>query len=159
MGFANCIFIFLATIISLLIPSTKHDQAIRLVFGLVIFLLFLHPLTQLFNINPNQYVDSWESKVSEMMDEDLENEINSKKSEIQASQHAYILEQLQLEIRELVEKDLQEQFNLDLQTVEISLDDSNKLEDVNVDQIKTIKFMSQKDGQPDSRYRDCPDSN
>lgn len=36
------LFIFLATIVSLLIPKNSHEKVIKLVFGLIVFLLFLH---------------------------------------------------------------------------------------------------------------------
>lgn len=133
-------FIFLATIISLLIPSTKHDKVIKLVFGLVIFLLFLHPLTELFNINPNQFVKEWELKMEEVLGDDIEDEINSKKIEIQASQHAYILEQLQIEIRELVEKELEEQHNLKLNSIEITMEEVDGQENYSAEDIQTVTF-------------------
>ncbi|RPF55660.1 stage III sporulation protein AF [Aquisalibacillus elongatus] len=123
-------FIFLATIISLLIPSTAHDKAIKLVFGLVIFLLFLYPLTELFNVNPNEFVNEWEASVENIVGEDLEDEINSKKNEIQASQHAYILEQLEQEVITLVEPDLEEEFGYAIQNLSINLEEGINLNDV-----------------------------
>ncbi|SEP73253.1 stage III sporulation protein AF [Piscibacillus halophilus] len=133
-------FIFIATFISLLVPSTKHDKVIKLVFGLVIFLLFLHPITELFNINPNQYVESWEVSMEEMLGSDLEDEINSKKSEIQDSQHAYILEQLQLEINQLVEQDLKEEYNVSLKSVDLQVDESIESENISADDIEMLTF-------------------
>jgi stage III sporulation protein AF len=138
-------FIFLATFISLLIPSTKHDKVIKLVFGLVIFLLFLHPLTELFNINPNQYVDQWEVAMEDMLGDEIESEINSKKIEIQESQHAYILEQLKIEIRNLVEEDLLEQHNATLNSIDITMKEEDEKESYSAEDIKNLTFYLEKE--------------
>ncbi|TFB23837.1 stage III sporulation protein AF [Filobacillus milosensis] len=137
-------FIFLATIITLLIPATSHQKIIKLVFGLVIFLLFLQPLTKLFGVNPDQYIDSWELKVEEMTSESLEDEINSKKNEIQASQHAYILEQLQQDIRSLLSDELKQQYGLAIREMQIKTSGQDLKQDL-VEQIQQITFHLEED--------------
>ncbi|SDN17326.1 stage III sporulation protein AF [Tenuibacillus multivorans] len=150
-------FIFLATIISLLIPTTSHQKVIKLVFGLVIFLLFLHPLTELFGINPDQIVQSWQVSLEGLTEEDLEEQINNKKNEIQASQDAYILEQLQQDIKSLLEEDLMNQYQVAIRDISISLNDEaaeGSTEEV-VQNFESITFRLEK--QSDNRINEVED--
>lgn len=114
-------FIFIATIISLLIPKSSHEKVIKLVFGLVIFLIFLQPIIQLFNINPDDLIASFELNEEFHVNESIDEEISLKKNDIQAQQHAYILEQLEIQINNLVEEELRHHYDLAISDISILL--------------------------------------
>ncbi|MDQ0350988.1 stage III sporulation protein AF [Alkalibacillus filiformis] len=124
------LFIFLATLISLLIPKTSHEKVIKVVFGMIIFLLFLHPLSALFQINPETIVSEFELPELSITPEEMEIEISNKKSEIQASSDAYILEQLEQSIKSSVEEELVQQYDIAILDVFVQLDDSNDGEEL-----------------------------
>ncbi|GEN45286.1 stage III sporulation protein AF [Alkalibacillus haloalkaliphilus] len=119
------LFIFLATLISLLIPKTSHEKVIKVVFGMIIFLLFLHPLSALFQVNPETIMSEFDLPELSITPEEMEIEISNKKSEIQASSDAYILEQLEQSIKSSVEEELIQQYDIAIQDVFVQLDDSN----------------------------------
>ncbi|WP_017187549.1 stage III sporulation protein AF [Alkalibacillus haloalkaliphilus] len=119
------LFIFLATLISLLIPKTSHEKVIKVVFGMIIFLLFLHPLSALFQVNPETIMSEFDLPELSITPEEMEIEISNKKSEIQASSDAYILEQLEQSIKSSVEEELIQQYDIAIQEVFVQLDDSN----------------------------------
>ncbi|MGM8214083.1 stage III sporulation protein AF [Bacillaceae bacterium W0354] len=131
-------FIFLATIISLLIPANSHEKIIKLVFGLVIFLLFLQPLIQLFNLNPNEMASSWELTNDSFIEDKLDDEISQKKSDIQAKQSAYILEQLETQIRNLIEEELRESYDVTVNDIVIQLPEGTPAQ--NTTEIHSITF-------------------
>ncbi|WP_188206130.1 stage III sporulation protein AF [Alkalibacillus aidingensis] len=137
------LFIFLATIISLLIPKTSHEKVIKVVFGMVIFLLFLHPLSTLFQVNPESIISSFDMPELSITTEEMENEISGKKNEIQASTDAYILEQLEESIRSSIEEELIQEYEVVIEDVSIELNDDSDGEVQ--ENIETITFLLSED--------------
>ena len=76
------LFIFLATIVSLLIPKNSHEKVIKLVFGLIVFLLFLHPLKMIFQVEPDQIISQIQLEEFLQGEKVIEKEISDKKIEI-----------------------------------------------------------------------------
>lgn len=116
-------FIFLATIISLLIPTNSHEKVIKLVFGLVIFLLFLQPIIKLFNLNPDEIAQSLDYANDSFFDLNIDDEISQKKNDIQAQHNAYILEQLETQILNLIAEELIENHDVIVNDISIKLPD------------------------------------
>lgn len=116
-------FIFLATIISLLIPTNSHEKVIKLVFGLVIFLLFLQPIIKLFNLNPDEIAQSLDYANDSFFDLNIDGEISQKKNDIQAQHNAYILEQLETQILNLIAEELIENHDVIVNDISIKLPD------------------------------------
>lgn len=90
------VFILLALIIELFIPSTKLMKYIRLVIGLIFILIFLKPLFYLFQIDiekdisqqlTNQMIDSSAYQRSETI-------IEGQNKQIQAVNDAYVLNEV-----------------------------------------------------------------
>ncbi|MDQ0158593.1 stage III sporulation protein AF [Alkalibacillus salilacus] len=124
------VFVFIATIITLLIPKTSHEQVIRIVFGMIILLLFLHPLTTLFQVNPEEVVDNFEFSSDLINVDTFEEKIESQKKEIQASSDAYILEQLTQELQNSVEEELMEEYDLAIQDVLMKWKEDRETEEI-----------------------------
>src|SRR5690625_991894 len=102
------IFLLLAAVIDLIVPTTTMRKYIKLVVGLVFILLFLQPVFYLFSVDIESELDS---SITELYEEEteanwLEKETNFKKREIQASQDAYILEEMVVQLTTVAEEPL-----------------------------------------------------
>ncbi|MEN1970126.1 stage III sporulation protein AF [Lentibacillus sp. N15] len=106
------IFLIVAMIIDLLIPATSMKKYIKLVVGLILILLFLKPVFYLFDINLDQALETSLSKLSkeEAQQDSMENSIKMQKKEIQASQRAYILEEMAVQLKDLAKDRLKEEY-------------------------------------------------
>src|SRR5699024_7983286 len=122
-------FDVLATIIDLLIPTTSMKKYIKLVLGLILMLIFLQPIFHLFQVDIEQTIESslFQLEEQSFQDESLENLTEMKKVEIQASQDAYILEQLNIKLIDLAKEPLLEQHQAEITNIEFTFtDDSQK---------------------------------
>ncbi len=123
------IFILIATIIDLLIPTTSMTKYIKLVLGLILMLIFLQPIFYMFQIDIKQTIKTSFSQLEkqEFTVNSLENITEKKKNEIQASQDAYILEQMSIELIDLAENQLLEEHELEIMDIEFKfLEEQNK---------------------------------
>ncbi|MDX8359639.1 MULTISPECIES: stage III sporulation protein AF [Bacillaceae] len=116
------LFLLLATVIDLLIPDTSIQKYVKMVTGLLLITIIITPLLQLLSTDIDQIFSSMNTK-SEFQEEMLENEIEMKKKEIQASHRAYILEQTAVQMKEDVEEELIETYGYMIQDIEIFLTD------------------------------------
>lgn len=116
------IFILLATIFDMLLPQSSMQKYTKMVIGLLLIAIILTPLFQFISTDFEKSLSS--IPLFEPREEkDLENLIEMKKKEIQASQHAYILEQMAVQLRIAVEEELIEQFGLEIAHIHIQLNE------------------------------------
>lgn len=110
------IFLLLASIIDLLIPATAMKKYIKLVVGLILMLIFLKPIFYLFSVDIENELDSALSKVyqEEINTDSIGNLTKIKKSEIQASQDAYILEEMSTRLKEIAKAPLLDQHQVEI---------------------------------------------
>lgn len=109
------LFVLLAIIIDLLLPSNKMRKYIQLVVGLMIILLFLKPLFTLIQANIPEMIRTHMGKMtSEMNDHSTDNLINLQKTDIQASTDAYILEEMAKQLIHEVETPLAEVHDIEI---------------------------------------------
>lgn len=123
------LIILLATILELLLPSSAFQKYVKVVIGLLLIISILNPLIKFFSVDLNSQLASFQLESSEEDKAQLKNLIENKKSEIQASQDAYILEQMAVQLRQQVEGKLEEQFDKRLKDVVVqdqSQNDSEK---------------------------------
>lgn len=111
------IFILLATIIDLLVPKGGMKKYIKFVIGLILILIFLQPIFHLFNIDIKQAVNS---SIFALMEEDssntqVENLIDLQKSEIESSASAYILEQMAVQLKDIAQAPLLDNYHAEIQ--------------------------------------------
>lgn len=117
------VYILLAMIIDFLTPKDTLQKYIRFVVGLILILLFLQPVLQVFQIDLKssmnriftQHIYSDEQYHSEIQ---LEKMIENEKKEIESTQHAYILEQMAVQLRELAEQPLREEFDVTIESID-----------------------------------------
>ncbi|BDG31412.1 stage III sporulation protein AF [Parageobacillus thermoglucosidasius] len=121
------IFILFAMIIDLLLPSSNMQKYVKMVVGLILLLLMLSPMLKLFSIDPDRLIASAisdEGNQQEMM----KNEIEMKKKEIQASQRAYILEQMAVQMKNEADEELMEKYGLSVENVSLQTKEKENLQ-------------------------------
>ncbi len=113
------LIILLATILELLLPSNAFQKYVKVVIGLLLIIAILNPMIKMFSVDLNQELASLGLSETVINDGEMKNLIENKKSEIQASQDAYILEQMDVLLRQKVEDKLADQYEKRLKDVVI----------------------------------------
>lgn len=116
------IFILLATIFDMLLPQSNMQKYTKVVIGLLLIAIILTPLFQLISTDFEKALASI-SLFEPNEEKDLENLIEMKKKEIEESQHAYILEQMAVQLRITAEEELIEQFGLKVAQINIKINE------------------------------------
>lgn len=113
------IFLLLAMVIDFLLPSGKMQKYARLAISLILVLIFLNPLFRLFNTDINQLIQTQAQIFANqtMEEETLKKSVESKKNEIQASQDAYILEQMVVQMKSQAEETLAQDYQVEIQDI------------------------------------------
>jgi stage III sporulation protein AF len=120
------VFVLLASVIDMLLPSSNMQKYTKIVTGLLLITIILTPLMKLFTAD-------FEEALAEINLEgpvktaSVENLVEMKKKEIQASQRAYILEQMAVQMKDDVEKEMIEQYGVTVKHIELEADDLEKL--------------------------------
>ncbi len=102
------VFVLLATVIDMLLPSSNMQKYAKIVTGLLLIMIILTPLFKLLSTDFDSIMSSIELKGNSKVNS-VENLIEMKKKEIQASQRAYILEQMAVQMKQQAEKELMEE--------------------------------------------------
>lgn len=119
------IFVLLATVIDMLLPNTNLQKYTKIVTGLLLIAIILTPVLKLISKDFETALQS--IPIFEGTEEkNMENLIELKKKEIQASQRAYILETMAVQLKEGTEEELMNQFGLEVASIDITLDETTK---------------------------------
>jgi stage III sporulation protein AF len=114
------LFLFLAIIVDMLLPNSNMKKYAKFVVGLLLIIIIIHPLMKLFsedfNVESILREINWEYMTSE---KEMEKIIELKKKEIDATQRAYILEQMAVQLQKSVEKELMERFEVTISSIEV----------------------------------------
>lgn len=121
------VFILFATMIDLLLPSSNMQKYVKMVVGLILLLLMLSPILKLFSIDPDRLIASVISERGNQQ-EMMKNEIEMKKKEIQASQRAYILEQMAVQMKNEVDEELMKKYGLSVEDVSLQTKEKENLQ-------------------------------
>ncbi|MBB3867389.1 stage III sporulation protein AF [Geobacillus sp. NFOSA3] len=121
------IFILFATMIDLLLPSSNMQKYVKMVVGLILLLLMLSPILKLLSIDPDRWFASIISEKGSQQ-EMMKNEIEMKKKEIQASQRAYILEQMAVQMKNKVDEELMKEYGLSVEDVSLQTKEKENLQ-------------------------------
>lgn len=117
------LFILLAVVVELLLPQTSLQKYVKMVIGLLLITIILSPIFKLFSSDIEDLLKSATSIFDENTSANIENSIENQKVEIQAEQNAYILEQTAVQLAEMTEKELMEQFDYQFSEVELVIDE------------------------------------
>ncbi|MFB1050398.1 stage III sporulation protein AF [Paraliobacillus sp. JSM ZJ581] len=118
------LFLFLVLIVEMLLPQTMMRKYVHLVLSFLFLLMFLHPIFQLFNIDINQAISHSINTFDQSLNKNqLKNEIENKKIEIQASQAAYVEEELIVQMINQVKEGLIENYDMEISNVQFRSDE------------------------------------
>lgn len=115
------IFLLLAMIIDMLLPANNMRKYVKLVTGLLLISIIMTPLFQLLSSDYEKVLASFTTKI-EASEQSTGNLLEKKKIEIQASQHAYTLEQMAVQMKKEVEKELMDHYQVVIKNIQISAD-------------------------------------
>ncbi|KAA0549464.1 stage III sporulation protein AF [Bacillus sp. BGMRC 2118] len=120
---ANIIlFILLATILDMLLPNSNLQRYVKMVVGLLLLVIILNPILSLFHYDVEEIISA-AAPFASSEEKNIENLIEMKKKEIQASSRAYILEQTAVQMKEEVEEEVKNKFNLEVSHLSIDVDE------------------------------------
>lgn len=121
---ANIImFILLAVILDMLLPNSNLQRYVKMVIGLLLIVIILNPILKIFSQNFEEIVATATPSTAAQQ-KNIENLIEFKKREIQATTDAYILEEMAVQMKEEVQEDMINQFNMEVSHVSITIDES-----------------------------------
>ena len=122
------IFVLLATVIDMLLPSSNMQKYAKIVTGLLLITIILTPLFKLMSSDFDEVMDSIDLNGTSK-NNSVENVIEMKKKEIQASQHAYILEQMAVQMKQQAEKEMMDEHGKVIEKVTVKADDLENVPD------------------------------
>jgi stage III sporulation protein AF len=148
------LFILLATVIDMLLPNSSMQKYTKMVTGLLLIAIILTPIFKLIS----QDFETAFAKIPSFQSpegKNMKNLIEMKKKEIQASDHAYIVEQMTVQLKGGVEEELMDKYGLVIDKIEVSTNEKSKqtfpenLQKVSVllkqpdSQVKTVEVIKQ----------------
>lgn len=156
------LFVLLATVIDMLLPNSKLQKYTKMVTGLLLIAIILTPILRIISSDFEEALVS--VPVFEASGEkNMENLIEMKKKEIQASSDAYILEQMAVQMEMDAEEELMEQYGLEIANIDILVDESSdqafpdnlqkvmiqlKAEDAEAEAVEVVKTVDINTGEP-----------
>lgn len=156
------LFVLLATVIDMLLPNSKLQKYTKMVTGLLLIAIILTPILRIISSDFEEALVS--VPVFEASGEkNMENLIEMKKKEIQASSDAYILEQMAVQMEKDAEEELMEQYGLKIANIDILVDESSdqafpdnlqkvmiqlKAEDAEAEAVEVVKTVDINTGEP-----------
>jgi stage III sporulation protein AF len=115
------LFILLATVIDMLLPSSSFQKYAKMVIGLLLIAIIITPILSLFQTNFDQILASTTIPFKQGDENHLGNLTESKKKEIQAVQSAYILEQLADQLKVEVEEELMKKYQMKIEEMDVAV--------------------------------------
>ena len=122
------VFILLAVVIDLLLPNSSMQKYAKMVISLLLIIVIINPIFKLFNTDMNVILSEFQSEAPSEENE-VKNLIEFQKKEIQASQRAYILEQMAVQMKTMAKEELVQNYDLTIETILLS--ESEQVDDIN----------------------------
>lgn len=119
------LFVLFATMVDLLLPNSKFQKYAKMVIGLLLIAIILTPIFKLIS----QDFEKTMANIPELTvnnEYQMKNLIDLQKSEIQASQDAYILKQMAVQMKEDAEEELMDQYGLVIADIDLLVDEDNQ---------------------------------
>ena len=131
------VFILLAMIVDMLMPDSSMKKYTKMVTGLLLIAIILTPIVKLSSENIDKVFASLASS-NGINDGDMKNSIEMKKIEIEKTQHAYILEQMAVQLKKEANGELVDQYKKSIQTINLQM---KKGEELSTDPSKIEKVI------------------
>lgn len=119
------IFILLATVLDMLLPNSSFQKYTKIVTGLILIAIILSPIMKIFTSDFETAIASI-GQINSPDEENIKNSIELKKKEIQASQHAYILETMAVQLKAAAEEELMVQQGMEIANIELEVNDQDQ---------------------------------
>ncbi|HHY73087.1 MAG TPA: stage III sporulation protein AF [Bacillus bacterium] len=144
------LFVLFAVIIDLLLPNSNLQRYTKMVIGLLLIVIILNPVFKIFNANMEDILANFKLPTIEEKKE-VENLIENKKKEIQASQRAYILEEMAVQMKSMVEVEVMREYGLQVKAVHLQfLENDRHLSEENLQVVDVIVTHENSDGHLES---------
>jgi stage III sporulation protein AF len=122
------VFILLAIVIDLLLPNSSMQKYAKMVISLLLIIVIINPIFKIFSKDMNDILAEFQLGASTKED-DVKNLIELQKNEIQASQRAYILEQMAVQMKTMAKEELVQNYDVTIETILLS--ESEQVDDIN----------------------------
>ncbi|WP_174734173.1 stage III sporulation protein AF [Mesobacillus harenae] len=119
------IFVLLATVIDMLLPNSSFQKYTKIVTGLLLIAIILNPVLKLLSSDFEETLASV-TAFNGNNENNIENLIDLNKKEIQASNDAYILEQMAVHLEVDAEEELMEKHGLEIAAINLRVDESDQ---------------------------------
>ncbi|MGD6774696.1 stage III sporulation protein AF [Sutcliffiella horikoshii] len=128
------LFILLATVVEMLLPSSSMQKYTKLVIGLLLIVVILTPILKLLSTDMDELFAKMTTHSSYTSKENTENLIEMKKKEIQASHAAYILNKAAVLMKEDVEEELRESYGVTVKDLQIVVKNEDQLTEMPIEE-------------------------
>jgi stage III sporulation protein AF len=135
------VFVLLATVIDMLLPNSALQKYAKMVIGLLLIAIIITPILGLFNKDFDEILSAATSVFEDQKKKDLGNLTEMKKKEIQATQGAYILKQMAVDLQAEVEEELMVDYNMKISSIDVGVKNE---EDPGVDDLQNITISLEK---------------
>lgn len=119
------LFILLATVIDMMLPNSSMQKYVKMVMGLLLIAIILTPIYKLVSTDFETMVYSLPSYRTQD-EKNMKNAIEMKKKEIQAKEHAYILERMAVQLKQDAAEELMKQYGLEIANIKFSTDENSQ---------------------------------
>ncbi|MFA1821571.1 stage III sporulation protein AF [Virgibacillus oceani] len=145
------IFVLLASIVDLLVPTSAMKKYIKLVVGLILLLILLNPVFYIFQVDIQHELETAISTVTSITENDgsVENLVDLQKTDIEERQDAYILEQMAVQLIEIASDPLYEEYELEISNIDFRFSEEAVSQEFSFESLDTvIVYVEQaKDGE------------
>ncbi|MDR6998687.1 stage III sporulation protein AF [Neobacillus niacini] len=118
------LFVLLATVVDMLLPNSSMQKYVKMVTGLLLIAIILTPIFKLISKDFETTLVSIPANQTPG-EKNIKNLIDSKKKEIQDYGHAYILEQMRVQLKKDVKKELMEKYGLEIADIDIATNEES----------------------------------
>ncbi|ATH72841.1 stage III sporulation protein AF [Bacillus altitudinis] len=129
------LFILFAIVIDLLLPNSSMQKYAKMVVSLLLIVVMLNPIFALFRADPDQIFSEIMKGKDQAQSEEIKNQMNLEKKEIQASQRAYILKQMAVQLEKSAKEPLEKE-SYEMKHVEVLADEEHLNQNMEADQFR-----------------------
>lgn len=134
------LFILFAIVIDLLLPNSSMQKYAKMVVSLLLIVVMLNPIFALFRADPDKIFSELMKGKEEAQSEEIKSD-EFRKKEIQASQRAYILKQMAVQLEKSAKEPLEKE-SYEMKRVEVLADEEHLDQNMEADQFRIKAVLS-----------------
>ncbi|UII54806.1 stage III sporulation protein AF [Cytobacillus spongiae] len=139
------LFVLLATVIDMLLPNSKLQKYTKMVTGLLLITVIMAPILKILSVDLEKTMAAV-TIFDQSGEKNMEDSIEMKKIEIQASQRAYILEQMAVQLEKDAEEELMIQYGLEIEKIELLVEENEQVPSLENLQKVMVQLKQPNDG-------------